>query len=310
MPDVIVSASTTINATAACVHQVLVDFNTWPLWSPWLYMEPEAEVSYRGNAGEPDHGYSWNGNKVGAGDMSLTSNTPSRIDCNLQFIKPFKSSALVHFELDSSDDEKTQLSWHMHSKLPFYMFWMKSTMAAMIRSDYQRGLALLKDYIELGEINSSSKIVGTVDVDTLVYVGRQRTSGMEDLSASMEQSFHDISTGLESVGSAAKGMPFTIYNKMNLKADRCTYTAALPADNILDVAPPLLSAERPACHALKVVHTGPYRHLSNAWAMLMGEARHRKLTMKKGMPPFEHYMNDPENIPEKELLTELYLPLK
>ncbi|MFK7992778.1 MAG: GyrI-like domain-containing protein [Granulosicoccus sp.] len=72
----------------------------------------------------------------------------------------------------------------------------------------------------------------------------------------------------------------------------------------------LVSRTTPACRALKAFHTGPYLHLANAWAMLMGEARYKKLKGLKSIPPFEIYLNDPDTTAPSELITERYLPLK
>ena len=138
MPKVNVEASIDIAAPAERVHAVLVDFNTWPTWSPWLYLEPEAKITYRGVVGATGHGYDWVGIKTGAGAMTLLHSSLERIDCDLQFLKPFKSEAEVAFKLEAVDNEKTRLTWTMKSGLPFFMFWMKASMISMIKTDFQR----------------------------------------------------------------------------------------------------------------------------------------------------------------------------
>lgn len=275
-----------------------------------MYTEPEAQVTYRGQKAETGHGYDWLGNKTGAGGMTLTRVSDTRIECDLQFLKPFKSQADVAFDLHESGPAQTRVTWHMNSRLPIFMFWMQASMAGMIRSDYNRGLRLLKDYIELGVTGSSTQAFDIVSVEAQPYIGVQASTDMADISASMDKTFNSLVTGARDSDVTITGKPFSLYNKIDIKQGRCTYTAALPIAQLSTVALPLVSSTRPACSALKVVHTGPYRHLGNAWAVLMGEARHRKLKAHKGIPPFESYLNDPDTTLEADLITELYFPVR
>lgn len=310
MPTLNVSASIDIATPIQQVHRALVDFNTWPAWSPWLYMEPDATVSYRGSPGELNHGYDWNGKKVGSGGMTLTKTSDVRIECDLQFLKPFKSEADVAFDLQSLADTNTRVSWHMKSSLPFFLFWMKATMSGMIQSDYDRGLNLLKDYLELKKITSTSQLTEISDVDPIHYVGSRGSTNMKDIAQAMGASFSAVVKLIDSESIQVNGVPLTIYNKMDIKRGVCHYTAALPTADPVSAKQPFVAATIPACRALKVVHTGPYRHLGNAWYVLMGEARFKKLKIRKSVPPFEIYLNDPDTTQEEELITELYLPVQ
>jgi len=308
MPAFHVETATHINAPRSQVHAALVDFNTWPIWSPWLYIERDASLTYEGTRGEPGHGYSWEGKKIGAGGMQLLSSTEQRIDCKLNFLKPFKSEADVAFDLAAVDDRNTQVTWLMDSSLPFFMFWMTSTMTAMIRADYDRGLTMLKDYIETGSVPSKCTPSEIVNVEAQHFVGCQSSTPMATIGESMTESFSQVMGS--DVEKVASGVPFVIYNQMDLKGSQCTYTAAIPVAQPQTVNGPLVSGERAACRALRVVHSGPYRHLSNGWNLAMNEVRQQKLKSAKGQPPFERYLNDPDTTAEEDLLTEIYMPLR
>ncbi len=310
MPALNAQASIDISAPLKDVHDVLVDFHTWLVWSPWLYLEPDTQVSYRGVAGQTGHGYDWVGNKVGAGGMTLTSSTEHRIECDLQFLKPFKSFARVTFELQETAPSSTRLVWLMDSRLPFFMFFMKNTMNGMIRSDYRRGLALLKDHVESGQVPSHSEFVGTVSVDGCDYIGCRATTDMTSIAESVEHSFERLYGSEAGRKFHSGGRPFCFYERMDYKRDACAYTAALPTQGRVEVESPLVSGKRPACNALKVVHTGPYHHLGNAWAVLISESRHQKLKASRVVSPFECYLNDADTTAPEKLLTELFLPLQ
>ena len=226
MPKIDVQASIDITTPIHRIHAALVDFQTWPIWSPWLYMEPGASVTYRGSKGELNHGCDWIGKKVGSGGMTLTNSTANRIECDLQFVKPFKSQADVAFDLDAIDEESTRVTWYMKSSLPIFMFWMKGTMSGMIRSDYNRGLTMLKDHLEIGNIPSSFTIAGIVDVESLSYVGCQGSTTMSDNSESMGASFAALAESVSSHSIDITGPPFCIYSQMDIKRNECDYTAA------------------------------------------------------------------------------------
>lgn len=238
MPDVHVQASTVIPAPVQRVHDTLVDFTTWPDWSPWLYIEPEAQVDYTGNKGEPGHGYQWAGNKVGAGSMKLSGVAPGRIDCTLRFLKPFKSTATVWFDLNESAPDQTTLTWSMHSQLPFFLFWMKDSMTAMIKADYKRGLALLNGLLTTGALTSQTRLQGMEDLDPISYVGHQVVTSIDQLPSSIPQPFSALAEQEKSGVYTSIGNAFCFDDKMVPKRNEITYTAAQPVVKSVSVAQP------------------------------------------------------------------------
>lgn len=310
MPKFDLVRSIDIDAPAGRIRDVISDFNTWPTWSPWLIMERDAKVTYKGTAGETGHGYDWEGKKTGAGGMTMTALSDTRMDADLQFLKPFKSQADVGFTFEPIDDAKTKVSWSMNSGLPFFMFFMVNKMKAFISNDYDRGLRLLKDYIESGSTKCDVSVEGVVQAPSTLYAGKTYVSSMANMSDSMGTAFPEVFNAATEAGGDISGMPFSIYNKMDMVSSNCTYTAAIPLSTSVDTANGVSVSERPECKAMKIVHTGPYRHLGNAWATGMSDMRHAKLKASKAIPPFEIYVNDPENTPEEALITEIYMPVR
>lgn len=310
MPAFKVVSSIDIDVPASRVRDVLSDFNTWPIWSPWLIMEPDCKVTYKGTAGELGHGYDWDGQKVGAGGMVLTSLDANRMESELVFLKPWKSTADIAFEFESVDENKTHVKWHMDSSLPFFMFFMVGKMKAMITSDYDRGLGMLKDYLESGSVPSITKVGEVVEVPMALYAGKTYHTAMSDIGDSMETAFTEVSKAASDAGADITGVPFSIYNNMDLVKKSCMYTAAVPVASSVSASHGVQCTERPTCKALKVVHTGPYRHVGNAWSTGMSDMRYAKMKKDKNNPPFELYINDPENTPEESLITEIYMPIR
>lgn len=310
MPAYHVESSILINANLSKVHEKLSNFREWPVWSPWLYMEPDANMEYRGEANQIGHGYDWKGDMTGAGNMTLVHTDANELKMDLQFIKPFKSTAKVSFDIVEKSPEQTLVSWHMDSSLPFFMFFMTGTIKAMIKADYQRGLKLLKDYVETGKINSATTVDGLVDVTESHYIGTTTSSDLEDLSESMGESIPAVFAATQKHNLSITGPVFCIYNKFNLKQQNCVYTAAIPIDAAAAVEPPMHTGTIQPTRAFKVTHKGAYDHLASAWATAMQNMRHQKLKPSKTQPPYEIYISDPEKTPTEDLITEIYMPVR
>jgi len=285
MPKFNIAKSIQINAPENKVRSCIQNYKEWPVWSPWLLMEPDAKVEFEGTAATIGHAYSWEGDMVGAGRMAISKITGDIDNMDLEFLKPFKSKAAVSFKTTAIDSNTTNVEWTMDSSLPFFLFFMVGNMKAMIGMDYKRGLQLLKEYVE-----------------TAHYLGLQASTSMQNISDSMSESF----TTLEKTAGTQIVADYcgAIYEKMDIKNQHCEYTAFVP------VAENNAAHSIPACRAIKVVHTGSYKHVGNAWSTAYSYQRYKKLKLSKTIKPFELYLNHPDKVPAKDLITEIYLPLK
>jgi hypothetical protein len=90
MPKMRVDRAVIIDAPLQKTFKIRNDFHHWPTWSPWLICEPESILSIR----EDGKYYAWEGKRVGAGNMTIISETLDRnVDLDLTFLKPWKSTA-------------------------------------------------------------------------------------------------------------------------------------------------------------------------------------------------------------------------
>ena len=313
MPRYHIERQVRINAPITKVTPAIEDFNTWPIWSPWLCMEPDAHITYQGKAGENGHSYQWAGEMVGAGGMELTqvSNHDGDLtyDMALNFIKPFKSKAQVRFIVTEAEPDSTEVSWHMDGKLPFFLFFMLKPMTAMISSDYDRGLKMLKAYVETGVIHSSIDIEGIIQNNGFSYVGVSAHSEMADLGSSMSTTLPQAFALANSNNLAMTGAPGAVYHHIDIIKQRCHYSAAVPVDSTQGL-PAENTGTIQSGRAIRVIHTGSYQYLGNAWSTAMSYQRYHRLKLDKKRDPYELYLNSPEETPEAELITEIYVPIK
>jgi hypothetical protein len=63
-------------------------------------------------------------------------------------------------------------------------------------------------------------------------------------------------------------------------------------------------------NAIVIDHYGPYRYLGNPWAMSTSYLRGKKLKALKKVPMYEVYVTMPDGRPEKDIHTQIFVPIK
>ncbi|WP_269542824.1 SRPBCC family protein [Cerasicoccus fimbriatus] len=304
MPKYSVERSILINAPRGKVYATVRDFHQWPQWSPWLICEPDAKLDFA----KDGRSYAWIGQYIGEGNIAVTTeNEGVAIDYRLTFIKPFKAVSKVRFEFGNAG-EQTKVTWKMDSSLPIFLFFLTGMMKNMIGMDYERGLKMLRNYIEKGDRLSQLDIIGEESFTGFNYLGLRRQCAIAEVGPHMEEDFATIMQATEAAGIQPSGAPFSIYHKWDIGKARVDYTIGIPVTNG-ETPDGLLRGEIPSGKVYSIKLTGPYELLGNAWSA--GITRQRSKVFKCGQhPPFETYQNDPRETDERELVTVVHFPLK
>ena len=297
-----------VNKPAEEVYKKISDFNHWKHWSPWLIVEPDADVKIN------DDGkyYEWKGKVVGSGNMTVLKEDENKsVDYDLTFLTPYKSKAKVGFRLTPVDGG-TKVQWTLESKLPFFMFWMKKSMEAYIGMDYQRGLEMLKDYVEDGKVHSNLEFQGKSTFEGTKYIGIQRHTTIDKVGDQMTTDFEKLMPFVhENHKEMINGDAFSIYHQWNIPKNKVSYTSCVPVKEIpADLSSEFVSGELPKLEVHTVKHTGPYRHVGNAWSAQEMWSRSKQFKRNKSVDPFEVYLNSPKETDEKELQSEIHFAVK
>lgn len=307
MSKMIIAKTKHINAPISKVFDILSDMSTWSKWSPWLIMDPAATVDVAAD----NKSYSWEGNRVGSGHMEIIKvNDNQSIDYNLTFLKPWKSTAKVKFETIEKDGG-TEVTWHMDSSLPWFMFWMKKMMIAFVGNDYERGLNLLKDYAEDGMIHSKINWLGESQFPGCDYIGIKRNCTIEEMPTVMQKDFEDLMAYSQKVEGTDNTKAFSMYHKFDFVKQSARYTAGIPTTNVpSDIPDQFFIGKIPSTKIYTVEHVGPYDHLGNAWTTIHIMNRNKEIKGRKDIHPFETYGNSPEDTDPKELITHINFAVK
>jgi len=269
-------------------------------------MEPSAKTNVR------DDGkfYSWEGKRTGEGEMKITNEiSPKSLDIDLTFLKPWKSKSKVRFEIDPKGDE-SEVTWYMDGSLPIFMFWMKKMMEAFVGMDYVRGLNLLKDYIEDGEVHSKIAFDGKTKFGGCKYLGITTECTMDEVGVRMQDDFKKLGAWAQEHSEELDGNPFSIYHKWDMVSGKVQYTSGFPVKNIPESPVGFVKGEIPETPVNTVTHIGPYVHLGNAWSTQYNMKQNKEFKINKNIDPFEIYLNMPGEVDELELKTQVHFPVK
>ena len=305
-----VARSVSVNKTSTELFETIANFSTWPRWSPWLCMEPDCSFSVTGEPGQNGHRQEWSGKIIGAGTMEVTGATPDEyLAYDLQFLKPWKSQARVVFRLFPRGDE-TEVTWTMESTLPFFLFFMLKSMTAWLSNDFDRGLSMLKEFAESGEVLSAVNLGEVEHRHEMFYVGIHRSCSMREVGPAMHRDLARMNEFLTAHRLPSPESVFTLYHRFDPVKQVAEYTSGFVYSEAVESIPKdAVTGRLPEHKALRVNHTGAARHLGNAWAAAMGCARagHK---VNKSVAMYEVYTSDPSEVPERDLQTDIFLPVR
>ena len=309
MPSYHVERSIVIDKPIKEVRDTLKNFKEWPRWSPWIVMEPDATLTYSDRQGQVGATYGWAGVLIGAGSMELMEVRDDELKMELNFVKPFKSRALVGFRLEA-DDDTTKVTWYMDGKLPFFMFWMTGKMKTLIGFDYARGLQMLKEYLQTGNVASFVHIEGVLPLEEQEYIGIPRCCSIDELGVVMKQDFEALYTYMRENNISQNRVPFSIYNSFDIHHGTTEYVACIPLKEHMEIKNTWTRGKLEKHNTLKTLHKGHYMHLGNGWMTAINFARMKKMKTEKSPVGYEFYLNNPYEITSEDLLTEIYIPLR
>jgi hypothetical protein len=150
-PDYHVTRSIIVAVPPAAAFAQVNDFHNWNGWSPWAKIDPSMAQTYEGAPSGTGAIYAWTGNnKVGQGRMTITdSRTNELVRINLEFIKPFPSTAVTEFTF-KPENNQTSITWTMTGKHTFTSKAMDLVvgMDKMIGPAFEQGLNQLKTVSE------------------------------------------------------------------------------------------------------------------------------------------------------------------
>lgn len=302
-----VKKSVVIEKPTDIVYQQVIDFRLWPNWSPWhdslmVYNYEETEEG-------PVTAYSWDHEKMGAGEMKVISTTENKeIKNKIQFERGSSGKTTWKFE---ETEEGTKVSWAMQSELSYpverWMFFLFAK--KKLEKSFDKGLKNLKAYTEAIQAEEMPE----VEIVEINIEGSQPVIAYRD-SAMMNEMEQKIGKAMEMLYSYTGKHKIMIADAPRIRwhsfnpEGYSTFETVL----VLTETHPGNDMIRPdntyEGKAIMATHIGPYEKSQAAWHAL--EKYYNENNLEMNGAPFEVYVNSPKEVDESELITQIYFPVK
>ncbi len=120
-------------------------------YNKWVMMDPNVRKTYKGTDGMVGFISAWDSNNkdVGQGEQEITKITDGhRVDYDLRFVKPFKSTATAYVATEEAPGNNTKVVWGMNGQNPFPFNVMNLFIPGMLAKDVKISLENLKRVLE------------------------------------------------------------------------------------------------------------------------------------------------------------------
>ncbi|MFT4679934.1 MAG: effector-binding domain-containing protein [Flavobacteriales bacterium] len=307
-----VERSVVIDGCYGDVYDQTTNWEKWNVWSPWNEKASDIVYTYSGELGTVGSSYTWESasDDVGAGMMTCTGLSETKMEYHLNFTRPFESESDGYVTLDKVD-EGVKVSWGFFGEFKFPMTFMPLIMPMdeAVGPDFQIGLENLKGIVEaMPKSDFSPEIVQN---GNLYYLGKAAHLKVDDISPEIyaanyaEIMLHMLTNDVQM---DTTSMPFAIYHMF----DETTYEAdmefAIPVVGEQEAPEGLSDGILVAGDYLLGKHLGSYDTSNETWEAMDTFIACEQLQVIGA--PYEMYIAGPRNEPDtSKWVTHVYYPI-
>lgn len=308
-----VERSIFVGMPASTVFTLLNGFTSFTAWSPWMEKDPDAKYTFAGPQAGIGAKLSWAGNRlVGHGTQEITASKPyGHIDVLLDFGD--QDQAVARYAI-APVDNGVLLTWSFETDVTrgqnFYNALIGRYVGIMydrwIGRDYEQGLANFKRFAEglpKADFSSLEVEVGEVAAWDILYVSSQVEDDPDSIAEALAAAYSEINDFMSFNGLLPMAQPLAI---TRFSANSYSFDAAIPV-NIpagLELSGVVKAGRSPGGYAVKAVHRGSYRAMSEVYEKLGAYmAAHG---YAQGTVSWEHYVTDPTATAEEQQITHIY----
>ncbi|NQV86963.1 MAG: SRPBCC family protein [Woeseiaceae bacterium] len=308
-----IAVSTEIDAHPATVFALVNDFRRFSLWSPWADTDPNARFLYSGVNRGVGALVTWDGAIIGSGNQIIVESRPYEY-VEIVINKGESGAAKSWFTLTPGVGT-TIITWGFEADYGMNIVgrYFASMLGGVVARDYDDGLNALKELAEslptadFSAIEIEHRVVEANDIAYLSTSSRPEPAAISD---ALGKAYFQILTFIDYNGLSDAGAPMSITRRFN--GSELVFDAAIPIRGMTDNTP----RDSPG---VKIVasYAGPVVRVRHIGSYIMLADTHRKISaylaalgIERNGAAWESYVSDPGNVPEDELLTYVYYPIK
>jgi len=312
-----VERSIEVSRAPSVVFLLLNDFEHFQQWSPWAEKDPNATYQFGDKTSGVGARLSWSGDPraVGTGWQEITQSQPnSLVRTHLSFedhgeadayfeIRPVGRGSRVEWGFDTDMTEGKNFFVGAAGK------YMGLLVDYWVGQDFSSGLSQFKQYAEsFPEMDIADLEIEIVEAQpqNILFVSSSSGKSNDAIAAALGAAYGEISRFMNSRGIKSSGMPMSITRSWNEQG--YAFDAAIPVDNeTVNTTGSVQFGQSPSGKAVRAIHRGPYSKLRDTYDTLDTYfAVHR---FRRGDVSWEHYISDPGNTEESNLITHIYVKL-
>ena len=308
-----VEATIEIDAHQATVFALVNDFRRISQWSPWAENDPNARILYSGAHRGQDASVTWDGAISGGGTQLIAQSRPDEyVEIVLSPGEP--GEAKSWFSLTPGVGT-TIVTWGFEADYGMNIVgrYFAPMLSSIVARDYNDRLARLKEFAEglpaanFGDIDIQHLFVEATEIAFLPTTSEPEPAA---ISEAMGSAYFQILNFIDARGLTDAGAPLSIMRNFN--GAKLTFDAAIPVRGLTEDAPRDGSGVKiGATYAgavIRVGHVGSYRLLTGTHRKM--SAYLASLGIERNGAAWESYVSDPSKVPEEDLLTYVYYPIK
>jgi len=138
-------------------------------------------------------------------------------------------------------------------------------------------------------------------------VGKRFRTSMAQIQDEIGAAFDALFAYLGEVGEHPSGPPFALYFGPDFDPNDFEMEVCVPVNRVLEGSGEIESEELPGGLAISAIHKGPYGEIEATYNKM--EAWREENGYEVAGPWREVYLNDPSQVGEAELLTEVHIPV-
>jgi effector-binding domain-containing protein len=302
-----------IDAHQATVFALVNDFRRFSLWAPWADMDPNARFLYSGaNRGEGAI-ITWDGAIIGSGNQVITESRP--FDYVGIAISPGESGEAKSWFRLSPGVGTTIVTWGFEADYGINIVgrYFASMLGGVVARDYHDGLIELKELAEsLPSADFSDVVIEHIVVKPadIAFIPATSAPQPEAISDALGDAYFQILGFIDDNNLSDAGAPLSIAREFS--GATLVFDAAIPVKGVSEDTPRdgngVRISQTYGGPVIRVRHTGSYKLLTGTHRKI--SAYLAALGIERGGAAWESYVSDPGKVPEDELLTFVYYPIK
>ena len=303
-----------VQSPPATVYALLSDIRRFYGWSPRTADDANMRPRFSGPPRGTGATVVWSGPVAGVGARTIVeSERNARVVFNLEI--EGRPATRDTIELSAASPGLTEVRWQVSTEAGFNIFqrYLGLFLNSIAGPDLDALLDNLKDTAEqlptadFSDIEIEHQTVDSVD---MVVMPARSSPASAAISAALGAAYFRILAFIDRYSLQEAGAPMSIGGTFD--GSELTFDAAIPVRGLSEDTPleagNMRLAKSYAGPALRVRHVGPYRGLS---------ATHDKIAaylaaygIKRNGAAWESYVSDPARVPENELITYVFYPVR